>query len=63
MKLCGQQGKSLMTDETSAVRQAERQSKASVDDDRSVKKAALATTRFTAKGVPDRRWADFVNAI
>ena len=63
MKPDGHQTMRLMTDGASAVRQAGRQSKASVDDDRSVKKAALATTRFTAKGVPDRRWADFVNAI
>ena len=50
----------LMTDGASAVRQAGRRLKASVDDDRGVIEAALATTRFTAQEVPDRRWADFV---
>ena len=54
MKLADHQGKRLMTDETSAVRQAERQSKASVEDVRGVKKAALATMGFTAKEVSDR---------
>ena len=60
MKPDGHQTMRLMTDEASAVRQAGRQSKASVDDDRSVKKAALATMGFTAKEVSDRRWAEFV---
>ena len=55
----GHQMMRLTTDETSAVRQAGRQSKASVDDDRSVKKAALATMGFTAKEASDRRWAEF----
>ena len=54
MKLADHQTMRLMTDEASAVRQAGRQSKASVDDDRSVKKAALATMGFTAKEVYDR---------
>ena len=60
MKPDGHQTMRLMTDEASAVRQTGRQSKASVDDDRSVKKAALATTRSTAKEVSDRRWTEFV---
>ena len=58
MKLADHQGKSLMTDETSAVEQAERRSKASVEDVRGVIEAALATTRSTAKEVSDRRWTE-----
>ena len=54
MKPDGHQTMRLMTDGASAVRQAERQSKASVEDVRGVKKAALATTRFTAKEGSDR---------
>ena len=54
MKLADHQGKSLMTDETSAVEQAERRSKASVEDIRDVIEAAFATTRYTAKEVSDR---------
>ena len=49
MKLADHQGKSLMTDETSAVEQAERRSKASVKKVRGVIEAALETTRSTAK--------------
>ena len=60
MKLADHQTMRLMTDETSAVKQAGRRLKASVDDDRGVIEAALATTRFTAKEVSDRRWAEFV---
>ena len=60
MKPDGHQTMRLKTDGASAVRQAGRRSKASVDDDRGVIEAALATTRFTAKEVSDRRWADFV---
>ena len=58
MKLADHQGKSLMADETSAVEQAERRSKASVEDVRGVMEAALATTRSTAKEVSDRRWTE-----
>ena len=43
-----------------SVRQAGRRSKASVDDDRGVGEAALATMGFTAKEVSDRRWTELV---
>ena len=59
MKLADHQTMRLMTDETSAVEQAERRSKASVEDVRGAMEAALATTRSTAKEVSDRRWAEF----
>ena len=60
MKLADHQTMRLMTDETSVVEQAGRRLKASVDDDRGVIEAALATTRSTTKEVSDRRWAEFV---
>ena len=60
MKLADHQTTRLMTDETSAVEQAERRSKAFVEDVRGAMEAALATTRSTAKKVSDRRRTEFV---